>query len=167
MKLDAYDVKILSTLQRHGRMTKLKLAEEIHLSPSPCWERLRRLEASGIIRGYRAEVAIERLVQVSTIWVEVRLSSHHAEDFERFDAAVRLVPEIVECYAVGGGVDYLLRVVCRDIEHYQQLIEELLAAAIGIERYFTYVVTKAVKHFQGFPIERLLASAASELEQGE
>jgi Lrp/AsnC family transcriptional regulator of ectoine degradation len=167
MKLDAYDIKILSILQRNGRITKLKLAEAIHLSPSPCWERLRRLEVAGIIRGYHADVAIERLAQFSMIWVEVHLHSHYADDFGRFEKAVGLIPEIVECYAVGGGVDYLLKVICRDIDHYQQLIDGLLLADIRIERYFTYVVTKSVKCSPGLPIERLLASDSKELVEGE
>jgi Lrp/AsnC family transcriptional regulator of ectoine degradation len=101
------------------------------------------------------------------IWVEVHLHSHYADDFGRFEKAVEITPEIVECYAVGGGVDYLLKVICRDIDHYQQLIDGLLLADIRIERYFTYVVTKSVKCSPGLPIERLLASDSKELVEGE
>ena len=156
MKLDAFDIKILATLQREGRMTKLKLAETIHLSPSPCWERLRRLEANGLIRGYRADIDIDRLTRVASVLVEVTLKSHHARDFARFEKALQEIPEIVECYATGGGFDYLLRVVTVDIDHYQRLIDKLLLADIGIERYFTYVVTKVVKSFTGYPLDILL-----------
>ena len=156
MKLDAYDLKILAALQRDGRMTKLKLADEISLSPSPCWERLRRLEQAGLIRGYHADIDIQRLVKISTVLVEITLGSHHAEDFDRFETTVRTVPEIVECYATGGGFDYLLKVVTTDIDRYQQLIDQLLSSNVGIERYFTYIVTKQVKQTVGYPIDRLV-----------
>ena len=155
-KLDAFDIKILAALQRNGRMTKLKLAEEINLSPSPCWERLRRLEEAGIIRGYHAEIDIDQLTRSAIVFVEVALQSHQAHDFRRFEDAIKEIPEIVECYATGGGVDYFLRIVTIDIDHYQRLIDQLLAADIGIDRYFTYIVTKPVKLFTGFPIHTLL-----------
>ncbi len=77
--------------------------------------------------------------------VEVTLRSHRQADFDRFERAVRDLPEIVACWSVGGGVDYLLKVVCRDIDAYQRLIDGLLARELGIERYFTYIVTRTVK----------------------
>ena len=158
MKLDAFDIRILAILQRDGRMTKLKLAEKINLSPSPCWERLRRLETEGFIRGYHAEIDIERLARISTILVEITLHSHHFQDFERFESVIKAIPQIVECYAMGGGVDYICKVVTADIGHYQRLIDSLLSAEIGIERYFTYIVTKQVKRFTGYPIDSLLSA---------
>ena len=157
MKLDAYDVKILAALQRDGRMTKLKLAKDINLSPSPCWERLRRLEKAGLIRGYHAEVDIDRLLPTFMALVEVMLKSHRPEDFDRFETRVKATPEIVECYAIGGGFDYLLRIVTVDIQSYQRLVEDLLDASIGIDRYYTYAVTESVKPFAGYPLQRLLA----------
>ena len=96
-KLDAFDIKILAALQRNGRMTKLKLAEEINLSPSPCWERLRRLEEAGIIRGYHAEIDIDQLTRSTVVFVEVTLQSHQAHDFRRFEDTIKEIPEIVEC----------------------------------------------------------------------
>jgi DNA-binding Lrp family transcriptional regulator len=74
-----------------------------------------------------------------------RLKQHRYEDFQRFETAIRGVEEIVECYATGGGIDYLLKVVAPDIDAYQRLIDRLLLAEIGIDRYFTYIVTRAVK----------------------
>jgi Lrp/AsnC family transcriptional regulator of ectoine degradation len=154
MKLDGFDLKILSVLQNEGRITKLKLAERIGLSPSPCHERVKRLEAAGYVQGYRALIDLERLFPVTTIFVEITLDTHHARDFERFEAAIQDVPEVVECFAIGGGIDYLVKVVARDLDHYQRLIEDLLARDIGIARYFTYVVTKPIK--QAAPsLERL------------
>jgi Lrp/AsnC family transcriptional regulator of ectoine degradation len=144
-RLDATDVKILATLQSEGRITKAALADAVNLSPTPCWERLKRLEKAGLIRGYRADIDLEKLAAATTIMVEVVLKQHRYEDFQRFEAAIRKLDEVVECYATGGGLDYLLKVIAPDIDAYQRLIDQLLLAEIGIDRYFTYIVTRVIK----------------------
>lgn len=156
MKLDSYDVRILATLQRDGRITKLKLAETIGLSPSPCWERMKRLENAGYIRGFHADVDVAKITRIETVFVEITLQSHAAEDFARFESAVQDIPQIVECQAIGGGADYIMKVVTTSIEAYQNLIDGLLSAHLGIGRYFTYIVTKPVKPARGAPLEHLL-----------
>lgn len=155
-KLDRIDLRILSVLQKHGRITKQKLASEVNLSVSPCWVRLKRLEEAGIINGYHAEVRLERLVNFSMVLVEITLKHHAAEDFQRFESAMLEVPQVIDCYATGGGVDYMLKVIAHDIDHYQSLIDDLLARNMGIDRYFTYIVTKAVKQSQFIPISQVL-----------
>jgi len=162
MKLDAIDVRILATLQRDGRITKLKLAEAVGLSPSPCWERMRRLQEAGYIRGFHADIDVPRVVRTTTVYVEVTLQSHAGEDFDRFEGAVLERDEIVECHAVGGGADYMLKVVTTDVARYQALIDDLLAAHIGIGRYFTYIVTKQVKRLPGPSLQRLIVLADAE-----
>ncbi|MGH9392468.1 MAG: Lrp/AsnC family transcriptional regulator [Vicinamibacteria bacterium] len=159
MRFDELDLKILVALQANGRVTKLHLAEQIGLSPSPCWERLRRLEEAGLIRGYHADVAIERVTKMSVVFVEVTLRAHEAPDFIRFERAVLDVPEVVECHATAGGFDYLLKVVTASVERYQNLIDELLTADIGIHRYFTYIVTQPIKRFTGYPLQRLIEAS--------
>lgn len=155
-RLDAIDIKILATLQREGRITKLALAERVNLSPTPCWERLKRLEEAGIITGYGARIALQKLAQHIVVFVTAELENHRAEDFERFEAAIRAEPEITACWALGGGYDYALQVVTRDINAYQQLIDRLLDRKIGLARYFTYIVTKAVKEGSALPLDLLL-----------
>jgi Lrp/AsnC family transcriptional regulator of ectoine degradation len=155
-KLDALDVKILAVLQREGRMTKLKLAETVNLSPTPVWERLRRLEAAGVISGYHAKIELEKLARTTTVLVEVTLKHHRLEDFRRFETAILAVPEVVECFATGGGIDYLLKVIARDVDAYQRLIDRLLVEDVGIDRYFTYIVTKPVKQSTALPLDRLM-----------
>ena len=145
LKLDRFDIAILKALARDGRMTKSRLASEIHLSVSPAWERVRRLEAAGVIRGYYASLDWTRVVQASRIIVEISLSRHTAADMQRFEDRVRRSPEVTLCDATGGGLDYVMHVVSRDIDHYQRFMDCLLTEGLGIERYFTYVVTKAVK----------------------
>lgn len=157
MKLDTLDLKILCTLQADGRITKLKLAEAVNLSPSACFERMRRLEQQGLITGYHADVDLRKLMRTSFIFVEVTLKSHRRVDFERFEKHINAVPEVLECYAIGGGVDYILKMVATDIAHYQDEIDALLEADIGIDRYFTYIVTKPVKRSLEYPISDLMA----------
>lgn len=157
IKLDAVDLRILSEIQREGRITKLALAERVGLSPTPAWMRLKRLEDAGVISGYHARVSLRLIAPVTTVFVEVTLGAHRQADFDRFESAVRDIPEIVSCWSVGGGVDYLMRVVARDIDAYQRLIDDLLARQIGIDRYFTYIVTKTVKEEPVMPLGRLLS----------
>lgn len=145
IKLDRYDLAILRILARDGRITKSRLAEEVNLSISPAWERVRKLEESGIIRGYRADVDWSAVFKGSRIIVEVTLARHTAHDMRRFEERVTSAPEVAQCYATGGGVDYVLHVVSRDIDHYQRFIDSLLVDELGIEKYFTYIVTKVVK----------------------
>ena len=145
-KLDSYDLRILEVLQRDGRVSKVKLAEAVHLTPSPCWERLRKLEEAGVIAGYHARIDPRKLGPTTTVMVEVALGDHRAADFERFERAVRGVPEIVECWAIGGGMDYFCKVMVRHLADYQNLIERLLASEIGIKRYYSYVVTMPIKN---------------------
>lgn len=145
IKLDRYDLAILRILARDGRITKSKLAEEVNLSISPAWERVRKLEESGVIRGYRADIDWTSAFRGSRIVVEVTLARHTAHDMRRFEARIATAPEVTHCYATGGGVDYVLHVMSRDIDHYQRFVDALLTEDIGIERYFTYIVTKVVK----------------------
>ncbi|BCH15586.1 AsnC family transcriptional regulator [Mesorhizobium sp. L-2-11] len=155
-KLDQIDLKILDAVQRDGRITKLALADKVGLSPTPCWMRLRKLEKAGIVAGYHARVAMRAVAPVATVLMEVTLASHRQADFDRFERVIRDVPEIVACWSVGGGVDYLLKVMARDIDAYQRLVDALLEREIGIDRYFTYIVTKTVKEEVALPVADLL-----------
>ena len=155
-KLDAIDLKILDAIQRDGRITKLALAEQVGLSPTPCWMRLRKLEKAGIVSGYHARIAMRVVAPVATVLMEVTLASHRQADFDRFERVIRDIPEIVACWSVGGGVDYVLKVMARDIDAYQRLVDVLLDREIGIDRYFTYIVTKTVKEEIALPITELL-----------
>lgn len=145
MKLDNIDLRILKAVQENGRITKMALAEKVGLSPTPCWLRLRKLEEAGIVKGYHAHIELRKIVPIAHVMVQVTLANHRQSDFERFERAIALIPEIVSCWSVGGGIDYFLMIVSRDIDSYQRLIDRLLDQNIGIDRYFTYVVTKLVK----------------------
>ncbi|WP_343079554.1 Lrp/AsnC family transcriptional regulator [Ostreiculturibacter nitratireducens] len=158
MKLDERDIQILRVLSTDGRITKAALAERIGLSPTPCWDRLKKLEKAGLIEGYRAEISLKKLGPHVTVFVAAELADHTSASFRSFEDAVRSYDEIVACWALGGGYDYLLQIVTRDIDAYQRLIDEMLDARIGLARYFTYIVTKPVKGFGAPPFEALIGS---------
>jgi len=155
-RLDAIDLKILAAVQQDGRITKLALAEKVGLSPTPCWLRLRKLEKAGIISGYHARIEPRAIAPVTSVLMEVTLGSHRQADFDRFERAIKDLPQVVACWSVGGGVDYVLKVMTRDIDAYQRLVDGLLEREIGIDRYFTYIVTKAVKEETVLPVEYLV-----------
>ena len=155
-KLDLIDLKILEAIQRDGRITKLALAEQVGLSPTPCWMRLRKLEKAGIVSGYHARIAMRVVAPVATVLMEVTLANHRQADFDRFERVIRDIPEIVACWSVGGGVDYVLKVMARDIDAYQRLVDGLVEREIGIDRYFTYIVIKTVKDETVLPVADLL-----------
>ena len=157
MKLDAIDLRILAAVRQDGRITKLKLAEIAGLSPTPCWLRLRKLEQAGIIAGYYARLAPRRIAPLATVLVEVTLANHRQADFDRFERAVAAMEGVTDCWSVGGGVDYILKVVAQDIDAYQRMIDRMLAEDIGIDRYFTYIVTRTVKEDTGPPMSLFTA----------
>lgn len=158
IKLDDRDFQILNILAREGRITKAELASKVNLSATPCWERLKRLERSGIIRSYHAEIALEKIAPHINVFVTLELENHRAESFQTFERAIENFDEIVACWATGGGFDYFLQIVTKDIQSYQALIDELLSERIAIARYFTYVVTKSVKMRSAPPFAAILDS---------
>jgi Lrp/AsnC family transcriptional regulator of ectoine degradation len=156
LKLDDRDIRILSILSKEGRISKADLAKRVNLTPTPCWERLKRLETAGVICGYRAEISLNQITPHVVIFVTVELESHRSANFQAFERAVAKCDEVVACWAVGGGFDYLLQVVTRDIDSYQRLIDTLLERGLNLARYYTYVVTKPVKIAGPYPLETLL-----------
>ena len=155
-KLDERDLKILAILQQEGRITKTELAERVNLSPTPCWSRLKRLEKIGLIEGYRAKIALKRF-GLTLVFMEAELESHRATDFARFEAEMRRIPEVTGCWSVGGGIDYLIQFMVKDVDAYQRLVDRLLEMGIGLKRYYTYIVTKAIKEDAPAPLENLAA----------
>ncbi|MCC5986267.1 MAG: Lrp/AsnC family transcriptional regulator [Pararhodobacter sp.] len=145
LALDDRDLAILSILTREGRIAKAELARRVNLSPTPCWQRLDRMQRAGLISGFRAEVALARLAQHVVVFVTVELESHRAESFQTFERAVAALEEITGCWALGGGYDYLLQVITSDVAAYQALMDALLERRAGVKRYFSYIVTKPVK----------------------
>lgn len=155
-RLDWRDLKILALVQVNGRVSKKVLADTLGISLGPCFQRVRRLEQLGFIRGYRGVVDAARLGPFLRVYTEVELSRHRPANVAGFEAAIRELPEVVGCDAVAGGIDYVLQFVVRDVVHYQQLIDALLDRDIGIGRYTTHFVLAPVKDCPAVPIAALL-----------
>jgi Lrp/AsnC family transcriptional regulator of ectoine degradation len=145
LALDRTDIAILSVLASEGRIPKAELARRVNLSPTPCWQRLARMETAGLVRGYRADIDLGVLGPHVTVFVTVELDTHKAETFQLFERIVAQIDEITGCWALGGGYDYLLEVVAPDVAAYQALMDSLLERRAGVKRYFSYIVTKRVK----------------------
>ncbi|MEE4347288.1 MAG: Lrp/AsnC family transcriptional regulator [Paracoccaceae bacterium] len=146
--LDSTDIRILSAIQQHGQLSKTKLAEIANISATPCWARLDRLKAAGFIRGYHAKIALDQITDYSHVVVTVSLTHHRKVDFERFETFIRNLDEITDCIATGGGMDYVMETITPDLASFQALMETLLAAELGIDRYMTYIATRRVKSSQ-------------------
>lgn len=147
-QLDPTDLKILSAIQAHGRLSKTRLAELVNLSPTPCWARLERLKSAGYIVGYHADLALAKICDFSEVIVTVSLTHHRKSNFDRFEATVNALPQVTECFATGGGMDYVLKVVTPTLAAFQSLMERLLEADLSIDRYMTYIVTRRIKRTQ-------------------
>ncbi|CAN7609011.1 Lrp/AsnC family transcriptional regulator [Phenylobacterium sp. LjRoot225] len=154
-KLDRIDLKILAQLQKSGRITNVELADAVGLSPSPCLTRVKRLEQSGYIVGYGAQINLQKLGEFITVFTEVTLEDHRSSDFVRFESKIRTIDEIMECHLVSGGYDYLLKFVTPGLGHYQSLIESLLEGNLGIEKYFSYIVIKSPFVKTYYPMQKL------------
>ncbi len=144
-RLDPADIRILSAVQQHGQLSKVKLAEIVNLSPTPCWARLARLRELGYIKGYHADIALDRVIDTTRVIVTISLKSHRKADFDRFEAHIQSVDEIINCVATGGGLDYVMTVVTDSLPAFQDVMEQLLAADLAIDRYTTYIATRLIK----------------------
>src|SRR5262249_12156922 len=148
--LDRIDIKILTTLQRDGRSTIQKLAQTVGLSARPCLERVRRLEAAGIISGYRAEIAVDRLSRPVTVFAEIAVEKQAHRD--RLVRRLTSIEEIVECWEVSGSIDYLARFVCADLARYEALTSALLEQGdLGIARIVSHIALRPIRSFAGYP----------------
>nr|WP_246804726.1 Lrp/AsnC family transcriptional regulator [Mesorhizobium mediterraneum] len=155
VRLDAWDIRILSAIQADGRISKSELAKRVHLSASACSERLRALEVAGIIEGFYARLSPALIGGMVFVMVEVVLDRHRLEDQRHFEIAIQEFPEILDCWAIGGRIDYLMRVATLSMAAYQDFMEGLLQAGLGIDQYYSLVVTKPVKSNAPIPLSAL------------
>jgi Lrp/AsnC family transcriptional regulator, regulator of ectoine-degradation genes len=143
--LDTYDLQILATLQRDGRMAKIKLAETIGLSPTASGTRIERLEKMGLIVGYHADIDLVQLTGLSRFRMMISIRNWTPPKGRRFEAALMKIPNIVECEAVLGNIDYSLTILALSVTHYQELIGRILEALPDDIDYTTYPVSRTIK----------------------
>ena len=144
--LDRTDRRILALLQRDGRISNVRLAEAVHLSPTATLERVRRLTEQGYILGYRARLDPHKLGAGMLVFVEIILDRTTENILEQFRAAVRDQPEIMECHLVAGGFDYLLKLRVADMEDYRRVAGRVLWRLPGVRETRTYAVMEEVKN---------------------
>jgi Lrp/AsnC family leucine-responsive transcriptional regulator len=130
--LDRIDRKILSALRGNGRLTVAQLAEEVGLSSSPCWTRLKRLETLKIIEGYTVNVNPKAIGIHEVFFIEITLERHDDEMLENFSEALADIPEVVEAHLVTGDYDYLVKVAVKDADHYERFLRKKLYSIKGI-----------------------------------
>jgi Lrp/AsnC family leucine-responsive transcriptional regulator len=144
--LDAIDRRILRELQADGRITNLKLAEAVHLSPTAVLERVKRLTRDGVILGYEARLDPARLGAGLLVFIEVLLDRTVPDVLNHFRAAVQARPEILECHLVAGGFDYLLKTRVADMTAYRALLGDSIWSLPGVRETRTYAVMEEVKN---------------------
>jgi DNA-binding Lrp family transcriptional regulator len=144
-QLDAIDVAILKALQADGRLSNLDLAQRVHLSPSACLRRVKRLEESGVIAQYVALLNPRAVGAPGTSFTIVNLETLGGDALERFEQAVRDEPRILDCYYVAGSNDYLIRFTYRDAEDLEQFHTEVLMRLPGVARSNSMLVLRTVK----------------------
>lgn len=150
--LDRIDLKILERLQADARVTNQALADAVGLSPSACLTRVRRLEAAGLILGYHARLAVERIRPAVTVFGEVTLKSHRPADLAVFEAELAEIPEIVEAAQVSGPFDYLIKAVTPDIRSWGDLADRLLRDELGVDKIASHILMKDAKPYRGTPV---------------
>ena len=146
--LDKIDARILRALQADGRISNLKLAEAVHLSPTAVLERVKRLTRDGVILGYEARLNPAKLGAGLMVFIEVLLDRTVHDVMDSFKAAVQARPEILECHLVAGGFDYLLKTRVADMPAYRELLGSSIWALPGVRETRTYAVMEEVKNTQ-------------------
>lgn len=152
MTLDPTDVRILSVLQKRGRMSNAELADDVNLSASACHRRVQRLEKDGYIRDYVALLDPRRMGRPTTVFVEITLSGQADEVLDAFEKAVARVPDVLECHLMAGTADYLLKVVAGDTEDFARIHRKHLATLPGVAQLQSSFALRTVRQTTALPI---------------
>ena len=154
MELDRYDYQILKLLQQDGRMSNQDLADQIGLSPSPCLRRVRALEEAGIIQSYHALIDAKQLGYTLMAIISIAMDKHTGERFETFDEQISAIPEVLECLLITGQTaDYQLKVIVKDLDHYQDLLLNRINRITGVTSVHTSFVLRKVVNTPHLPLD--------------
>jgi Lrp/AsnC family leucine-responsive transcriptional regulator len=153
MKLHKTDQKLLNLLQQNARITTKKLAQELNLTITPVFERIKRLENQGFITRYVALANKEKLGKQLTAFCNVSLKEHTKEVIKNFERRILMLPEVMECHHIAGLHDYMLKVVTEDMESYHNFIYDKLTAIDNIGNVRSSFVMKEIKYTTAFPVE--------------
>jgi Lrp/AsnC family leucine-responsive transcriptional regulator len=150
--LDRTDRRILECLQTDGRISNVQLARKVNLTPTPCIERVKRLERQGYIRGYSAILNPELVNAGLLVFVEIDLSHNSPDAFRRFREEARKLPEIMDCHLVSGNFDYLIKARVSDMKAYRELLGEKILSLPDVKGSRSYVVMEEVKETLNLPL---------------
>ena len=156
ISLDATDIKLLSLLQEDASLTTAELADKVGLSQSPCWRRVCRIQEAGLIKKRVALLDPEKLGMDVVVFTAVNLSSHHGTILEDFERQVAKFPEVMECYTMTGTMDYMLKVVTKDIQHYEIFARKYLAQVPNIREMHSNVAITRIKDSTELPLSTQL-----------
>lgn len=150
--MDKTDLSILRALQEDGRASAQQLSESVGLSAAPVWRRVKALEANGVIQGYGAQIDRGKVGLGACMFVQISLERHAATNVENFERTVRDAPEVVDCYAVTGDSDYLLRILVENTDAYDRFMHRFLFNLPGIRQTRTIVALREIKHEVKLPL---------------
>lgn len=150
--LDKYERRILQLLQRDATLTTAAIAEEVGLSPSPCWRRIDRLEREGFIKRRVALLDRNKVGLRAQIFAQIKLNAHGRANLDEFTTAIGKFPEVLECYVLMGSVDFLLRIVAEDIEAYERFFFQQLSQIPGVQEVNSVVALSEIKATTELPI---------------
>lgn len=150
--IDATDARILTVLQRRGRISNADLSEEVNLSPSACHRRVQRLEQARIIRDYVALLDPRKLGRPTTVFVEITLSGQADEVLDAFERGVSRIPDVLECHLMAGTADYLLKVIARDTEDFARIHRRYLARLPGVAQMHSSFALRTVRQTTALPV---------------
>lgn len=153
MALDKTDRKILALIQRDASLTASDIAEKVNLSQPPCWRRIKRLEEAGYIRARVGLLNRQMLGLNTVIYTEVKLTANGRQELHAFEERIREVPEVTECYVMLGRVDFLLRLVTKDMEHYERLYRDILSQLPGVQEFNSSVAMSEIKLSTELPLD--------------
>ena len=154
-KIDQIDKQILEILQENAKITNAQLSKDITLSPAPTLERVKKLEHAGYIKSYHARLDAQKLGLGVATFVSVKLNKHNKSSNENFVKQIRAIDEIVECHYVTGSSDYVLKVVSKDIESYQNLIMNKISEIEEVDNMQTMVILNTIKDSDSLPIPEI------------
>ncbi|WP_147110390.1 Lrp/AsnC family transcriptional regulator [Tateyamaria sp. syn59] len=152
MTLDSTDRRILSALQKQGRMSNADLSERVHLSPSACHRRVQRLEQTGYIRDYVALLDARKMGVPTTVFVEITLQGQADEVLDAFEKAVARIPDVLECHLMAGTADYILKVVAEDTEDFARIHRQYLARLPGVAQMQSSFALRTVFKTTALPV---------------
>lgn len=154
--LNQKDIAILRLLQQDASLTSTAIAERLNLSQSPCWRRINHIEQAGLIRRRVAVLDRDKLGMDAVVFATLNLAAHGREPIESFERDIRKFPEVVECYTMTGAWDYMLKIIVRDVRHYERFVREHLLALPNLRELHSHIAVTEIKNTTELPLDTQL-----------